>query len=277
MTVASKDELHLRKLLMRMFWDGEEHPSVEVPLGDFFGATFGVTTNFVSLPLATSPQDGRGLNCFFPMPFGDGGRIEVVNTSRCKIDALYFYIDYETFSQLPEGMGRFHAWFNREKKTRPTAPDERSAPPNLSGEDNYLILDAEGRGHYVGCILAVDSPQKIWYGEGDDMIFVDGEKFPPSLHGTGTEDYFNCAWCPRQVHHAPYHGYIYVSHPNERDWSGRTAMYRFHLEDPVSFKKSIRVTIEHGHANALELDISSVAYWYQLEPHKRLPKCGVLD
>ncbi len=104
-----------------------------------------------------------------------------------------------------------------------------------------------------------------WYGEGDDMIFVDGEAFPPSLHGTGTEDYFNTAWCPSQGYSAPYHGITLPGGPN---WSGKVSLYRFHIEDPVCFRRSIRVTIEHGHNNQRSDDYSSTAYWYQAEPHK---------
>jgi len=267
-TIDSEDPHFLRKIVLRMFWDDETNPSVEVPVGDFFGATHGITKNFVSLPLTASPQDGRGFNCFLPMPFSKRARITVENESEKSVKALYYYIDYELYESLDTGLGRFHAWWNRERFTTPTAEDEEKTLPNLSGEENYLILEAEGMGHYIGVVMAVDSPQKIWYGEGDDMIFIDGEKFPPSLHGTGTEDYFCSAWCPRQEYSAPYHGYIIVSHPEERDWSGKTTMYRFHIEDPISFERSIRVTIEHGHANALKLDISSVAYWYQIEPHK---------
>ena len=107
-----------------------------------------------------------------------------------------------------------------------------------------------------------------WYGEGDDMIFIDGEQWPPSLHGTGTEDYFNTAYCPADKYDAPYHGMTLPGGPN---WSGKSSYYRFHIEDAIHFRKSIKVTIEHGHANHRADDISSTAYWYQLEPHKPFP------
>ena len=136
-----------------------------------------------------------------------------------------------------------------------------------------MILEAEGHGHYVGCNLAIHNLRAPglewnWYGEGDDMIFVDGEPFPPSLHGTGTEDYFNTAWCPTQEYSAPYHG---ITMAGERNWAGKIALYRFHVEDPVRFQRSIRVTIEHGHANRRSDDYSSTAYWYQAEPHASFP------
>jgi transposase len=113
-----------------------------------------------------------------------------------------------------------------------------------------------------------ETQQWNWYGEGDDMIFIDGEGWPPSLHGTGTEDYFNTAWSPKQEYSAPYHGITLGGGDN---WSGHVSLYRFHVEDPVTFEKSIRVTLEHGHANKRSDDFSSVAYWYQVEPHRPFP------
>jgi hypothetical protein len=140
---------------------------------------------------------------------------------------------------------------------------------NVTGQGNYTILEAEGRGHYVGCVLNVHNLCETnlwnWYGEGDDMIFIDGEEWPPSLHGTGTEDYFNTAWCPQKEYSAPYHGITLGGGDN---WGGHVSLYRLHVEDPVTFERSIRVTIEHGHANKRSDDYSSVAYWYQVEPHR---------
>jgi hypothetical protein len=104
-----------------------------------------------------------------------------------------------------------------------------------------------------------------WPGEGDDMFFIDGEPWPPRLHGTGTEDYVNMAWCPTQVYCAPYHGLILGGGDN---WKGKITYYRYHIQDPVHFTRSIRATIEHGHANHRSDDVSSTAYWYQNEPHK---------
>ena len=277
MTANSIEDHYLRKVLLRMFWDEEQEPSVLVPLGDFFGMGHGLTRNFVSLPLSMSPRNGRGLNCFFPMPFYKKAKIEAVNEGNQPL-TLYFYIDYEIHSKLEEDLGMFHAQWRRENPTTAVNPPGDRDKVNLDGKENYVILEAEGRGHYVGCNLNVDCREKRWYGEGDDMIFIDGDA-RPTLNGTGTEDYFNCAYSPSEEYHAPYHGYPLVSHPRElltpssaprlvRDYSGRTSMYRFHIEDPVTFKESIRVTIEHGHANALSNDYSSTAYWYQTEPHK---------
>jgi Protein of unknown function (DUF2961) len=266
----------LRRLLIRMYWDGETEPSVLVPLGDFFGVGHARTVNFASAPLQMSPEDGKGFNCFFHMPFASGARIEVVSEMREESVYLYYYVDYEEFDALDEGLGRFHAQWRRQnpcpgpgQAPGETNEDYLLTGTNLDGAANYVILDAEGRGHYVGCVLSIrnlrPTDQWNWYGEGDDMIFIDGDTWPPTLHGTGTEDYFNTAWCPSQSYSAPYHGITLPGGPN---WSGDISLYRFHVEDPVTFTRHIRVSIEHGHANKRTDDYSSVAYWYQAEPHK---------
>ncbi len=264
----------LRRLVLKMYWDGEEQPSVLTPLGDFFGVGHARTTNFASLPLQMSPQDGKAFNSFFHMPFANGARIEVESELSHDRVLLYYYVDYESFDVLEEGLGRFHAQWRRQNPTN--GRDETGMSneevlfggSNLDGASNYVILDAQGRGHYVGCVLSIqnlrDTMQWNWYGEGDDMIFVDGEPWPPRLHGTGTEDYFNTAWCPDQAYAAPYHG---ITLPGGANWGGQVSYYRFHVEDPITFERSIRVTIEHGHDNRRSDDVSSVAYWYQDEPH----------
>ena len=278
-TMASDDPRYLRKYLLRMFWDGEKNPSVEVPVGDFFGVGHGVANHFVSLPLNMTRGPGRdiraGMNCYFPMPYAKSARIEMENQCVETVHHFY-YIDYEEYDALPEDQGRFHAWWNCEN---PTKAVRLRGGLNTTGDENYLILDAKGRGHYVGCVLSIDNinPPTAghgWYGEGDDMIFIDGEKWPPSLHGTGTEDYFCEAWgFPSGEYAGPYHGVSLAG--GIQDWTGKWSLYRFHIEDAVHFQKSIRVSIEHGHANNLANDYSSVAYWYQTEPHKKFPKLRV--
>lgn len=283
----------LRKLVLRIYWDGEETPSVEAPLGDFFGIGFGISKNYCSAAFAMSPEDGRALNCFFPMPFAERARFTI--ESNCQNSTnFYFYIDYEEQPCLPEDAGRFHACWRREADTNGWAPKEQgllerekanvSGEPawipaawmnkNTDGKDNYVILEAHGRGKYVGCNLNIEmfEPQcNDWYGEGDDMIFVDGEAWPPSLHGTGTEDYFNTAFCPTQTFCTPWHGLtVYSGDPALPGYKymGKNSMYRLHINDPIHFSSSIRVTIEHGHCNKLSNDYSSTAYWYQTEPHR---------
>ncbi len=287
MTMASPDPLFARKVVLRMWWDSEpaETPSVQVPIGDFFGIGHSIVKNFWSLPLTMSPSDGRGFNCFFPMPFASGARIEVTNET-ADLFHLYFYIDHEAYNHLDEGYGRFHAQWRRENPTTGWGDPSRrfcqdriyaqeiNVAPNLSDADNYVILEAEGKGHYVGCHLDIDCfarEKNDWYGEGDDMVVIDGDPWPPRLHGTGTEDYFNTAYCPRDEFCTPYHGITVYSGTEEWPWKGKNSLYRFHIEDPIYFERSIRVSIEHGHANNLSNDYSSTAYWYQAEPHKPFP------
>ena len=274
-TISCEDPYHLRKVILRMWWDGEKSPSVEVPVGDFFGLGHGQTTYFSSLPLQMFK---RGFNCWFPMPFAGGALIEIENECEKEL-TYYFYIDYEAFQGLNDDYGRFHVQWRRENPTvvNDIETDEKKRLINLTGKDNYIILDAEGKGHYVGCHLDIDMPSPGWWGEGDDMFFIDGDKWPPTLHGTGTEDYFCGAWNYnnlKQTFCTPYYGYHFKT--NE-DYTGKHSQYRFHIEDPIRFEKSLLFTIEHGHANNKQGDWSSTAYWYQREPHKDFPPLLPVD
>jgi hypothetical protein len=257
MTIASQEKHHLRKLALRMWWDDETSPSVETPIGDFFGVGNAAVREFYSLPLTMTT--GRGFNCYFPMPFRKQAKITVTNDGDTRTDALYWHIDYETFDRLAPDMAYFHARWHRENPTIATAGE-----PNTSGAENYVILDAKGRGHYVGCVYTVHQLSPGWWGEGDDMMFIDGEK-TPSIAGTGSEDYFNAAWGFAHEYFGPFHGCTIVNRKGELE--NVTCVYRFHLLDPVRFSRSITVTIEHGHANDRSDDISSLAFWYQTEPH----------
>lgn len=309
MTIGSDDLLFPRKLVLRMYWDGQQHPSVESPLGDFFGVGHGTLGHYVSLPLSVISQidpirrrHRAALNCFFPMPFSNGARITLTNDGDRDVEAVYYYVDYEEYppERTPDDVLRFHAQWRCERPTTPPADyarwtlsaEQRAALlptypprysdevvrnftyPNPSGDENYVILDAAGRGHYVGCNLSVDNLDPLpgfgWFGEGDDMIFIDGEPFPPSLHGTGTEDYFCAAYCyPTGAYSGPYHGISLAG--DTETWQGKWTTYRFHIEDPIAFERSIRVTIEHGHANTQANDYASVAYWYQTLPNRPFP------
>jgi hypothetical protein len=292
-TTRCYSPMYLRKLVLEMYWDGSASPGVRTPLGDFFGVGHAVSAHYVSLPLSmvTGPRRGpkgpfaAAMNCYFPMPFATGARIQIRNEADLPVENLFYYVDYELTSEAPPSdVGRFHAEYRQEKpcqKVEHPGDVENPAPwdlpgVNLTGEDNYVILDAEGTGHYVGCLLSIDNfdasnQTYSWPGEGDDMIFIDGESWPPSLHGTGTEDYFNAAWgFPSGAYAGPYHGISLASSAQEH--FGKWSMYRFHIEDPIRFSSSIRVTIEHGHANDQGNDYSSVAYWYQHLPHRPLPE-----
>jgi hypothetical protein len=253
-------------ILLRMYWDGNEAPSVESPIGPFFGQGWDEGYDFASLPLAAGPAEGRALVSYFVMPFSHGARIEIENDTGREIQNLYYYIDYVELDTLSEDMGRFHAWYNH-KLAEP--PPEDALRKNTTGSDNYLIADIEGKGHFVGVNYYVHSPTPWWYGEGDDMIFIDGEPWPPSLHGTGTEDYFNTAFGPNTLFGHPYFGYARVN--NDVGYLGRTHAYRFHISDPIYFDESLKFTIEHGHDNNMMLDLATVAYWYQTGPHKPYP------
>lgn len=267
-------ELSRNDIILRAYWDGSDVPCVESPIGPFFGQGWDESYDFASYPLAAGPRDGRGLVSYFAMPFANGARIEVENDSGRGIDAFYYYVDYVELETLPPGMGRFHAWYNRElTEALPDGENEWSLlgpqGKNTTGADNYLIADLRGKGHYVGVNYYVQSPSPMWYGEGDDMFFIDGEAWPPSLHGTGTEDYFNTSWSPNTKFAHPFYGYGRVN--DDVGWLGRTHVYRFHVTDPVYFDDSLRFSIEHGHDNNLTLDLATVAYWYQSEPHKAYP------
>ncbi|HEX2534048.1 MAG TPA: glycoside hydrolase family 172 protein [Chitinophagaceae bacterium] len=281
-TIAPGPETVLRDdIILRMYWDGNTFPSVEAPLGSFFGQGWNEAYNYYTQPLLVTPGDSKALVCYFSMPFANGARIEIENQNEKAIDNFYYYVDYYEMAQLPPDMGRFHAWFNSE--VTETDPAERENEwgvlkpqvPNKTPARNYLIADIKGRGQFVGVNYYVNSPSPIWYGEGDDMFFIDGSE-RPTLHGTGTEDYFNTAWCPKEVFMTPYFGYpkVHLAENTGRrwdiGWSGRTHVYRFHITDPVYFDKSLRFSIEHGHNNVLILELRTVAYWYQSEA-ARLP------
>lgn len=276
-TSASDEPFWTRRVVLRAWWDGEEQPSIEVPLGDFFGCGHGTIRRYASAPLDMSgPDDANhsAFNCWWPMPFGSRARLEVSNEGDQPRN-LYFYVDYELAQEPDPAALRFHAQWRRcapcQGWMRPeqnVADRDVNDVVNLDGADNYVILDAEGKGHYVGCNLSIDSRRGMWWGEGDDMIFIDDDTWPPSLHGTGTEDYFSHAYGMQDTF-GPFHG---VSVWNDhKDWEGQFTVYRYHIADPVQFRRRIRVTIEHGHANGRSDDYASTAYWYQGEPHKAFP------
>jgi len=279
---------HYRECLLRFYWDGAKTPSVNVPLGDFFCLGHGMVNSFQSALFTASANFnhtsgiGCALNCYVPMPFRKHCRIELVNESK-QPHTQYFYIDYETLdpAEMDENVGYFHAEFRRTNPFGGWGPKMTVNSPEVDAaickerwawENNYVLLDTRGRGHYIGCNLSVTNLTKIWWGEGDDMIWVDGYKWPPDLHGTGTEDYLNQAWGmqPNAFLHNGSSLYEALTVPTGprpvRTDGGYQTGYVFHLENPVRFEKEIKVTIEHGHANHLANEMSSVAYWYAAKP-----------
>jgi hypothetical protein len=252
-----------KKIVLRMYWDGEKDPSVEAPISDFFGVGHGLNRNYASLPFVCTSQ-GRARNCFWQMPFRKSAKIEVINEGSRTVGSFYYYIDYREVEELPAETRYFHAQYRQEFP--PTAAKfERGQPlQNLDGTNNYLFLDAEGAGHYVGVSYSILNRASGWWGEGDDFIWVDGEKFQ-SFNGTGSEDYFCDAWGMRESQSLFYGCPLQESGYDPGD---KATVYRFHITDPIPFTKSIKVSIEHGHANNRSDYLSSVAYWYQTEPHK---------
>jgi hypothetical protein len=273
-TIDSSDKMHLKNLVLRAWWDGEATPSVEVPIGDFFGLGLGEYFTYQSALLAVAPI--KALNAYFKMPFGTAARITLTNESEIPTNALYFAVDYVTLASLPGNLGRFHAQYRQAAPCKGWTNNwtHQYEPPvgnrkNLSGEGNYIFLEAEGKGHFVGVTHAVELNRGEWFGEGDDMIFIDGDKLP-TINGTGTEDYYNGAWdFGGKAFDYLHNGAPYIV--NAERLGGRWCLYRWHIESPITFEKSIRVTIEHGHANGRSDNFYSTAYWYQAEPHAAFP------
>lgn len=279
-TIATDDRRHLKALVLRMYWDGESTPSVETPIGDFFGLGLGEYYLYQSIPLSVGAD--KALNSFFPMPFQKHARITVTNEGTSKVDAFYFNIDYRAYSKpLPADELYFHAqyrqaapahgWTNQWRSNGDANVDEKK---NLNGEGNYVWMEATGRGHFVGVTMSVLQNQDQWWGEGDDMFFIDGEKLP-SINGTGSEDYFLGAW--DFGGHPFSYGLFGAPVVGKEVAGGRSSVYRFHLDSPIPFTKSLRATIEHGHANHRSDNFFSVAYWYQTEPHAAFPELPKLE
>ena len=256
-----------REMVLRIFWDGRKEPGVEAPVGDFFASAFGQRMAVNSLPVAV--EGGASYNCFWPMPFARSARIEIENDGDKPIALLYYNVDWLEQDRLPPDTPYFHAQY-------------RQDCPLKEGGGDYLIFEGEGRGHYVGTVLAVRSRSPGWFGEGDEKIAIDDDA-EPTVWGTGTEDYFLCAWGLRTCSF-PYFGVPYTD--GGHVLGGRTCAYRWHLADPIVFQKKLRVAIErmgwisidenpkHESTswNERQDDYSSVAFWYQVGEPKRFAK-----
>lgn len=255
---------HPGEIVLRMYWDGAEDPAVEAPLGDFFGAGFGLRQEVRSIPVQV--EGGDGYNVYWQMPFFERGRITVTNEGAKNVRSFYYQVDYTELDSLPDGTAYFCAQYRQEF-------------PETLGKD-YLILNAEGRGHYVGTVMSVQSRSPFWFGEGDARIYVDGDTVP-TIQGTGTEDYFLSAWGLNE-HLFPYFGVTHMS-DDPSNLGARATMYRWHVDDPIRFTKSLRFEIEHtgwisadetvtgeidGHVER-EDDVATVAFWYQVGQPKR--------
>ena len=220
-TYRVRDDVYAnRNVVLRMWWDDEEAPSVECPIGDFFAVGNGAYADVDSEPVQVA-ADGRALNCYWPMPFGKRARIEVENQGPGFVDSFYYYVDYEGLKEAPKPLATFHCQYRQEY-------------PVVDGQD-YVFAEIEGKGQYVGTVLSWWAIEDGWPGEGDDRFYIDGEK-TASIQGTGTEDYFSTSWGFRVVHRGNYG----VSLWDGADEGCRATAYRWHLKDPVRFKKSLR-------------------------------------
>ena len=263
-TLAADDPQHLKKIVLRMFWDGETEPSVETPVGDFFGLNLGEYFLYESALLSVAPV--KALNAYFPMPFRKSALITATNEGDSPIGAYYWNIDYQVLPGLPENLGYFHAQY---RQSAPCPGWKTAEKTNLSGQNNYVFMETAGRGHLVGVTQGIVLNQDGWWGEGDDMLFVDGGAAPITT-GTGSEDYYNGAWgFEGKEFHYRHIGVPFVANPFSL--GGKWCCYRWHLDSPLVFNKSLRFTIEHGAGNDRSDDFYSVAYWYQTEPHARFP------
>jgi hypothetical protein len=263
---------HLKKVVLRMYWDDETTPSVETPIGDFFGLGLGTYTIFQSALIVVAPD--QALNSYFHMPFSKHGRITVTNEGSKEISDYYWNIDWVRLPSLAPQTAYFHAQY------RQCTPCQGWYKGNFYGNDfteahkdprwlnksvdsNYVFLEAHGDGQLVGVTLSVFENQWGGWNEGDEMIWIDGET-EPRIHGTGGEDYFNGAWGFSKLYSFPLVG---LTEFHGWEPGARFSMYRWHLEAPIRFRKSIKYTIEDGHANLRSDNFYSVAYWYQKEPH----------
>jgi hypothetical protein len=283
-TTINASRFHFRQLVLRAWWDGEETPSVEVPIGDLFCVPHCTPVPVHSLAVVVNPGSSDlsswGFNLYLPMPFATSARIELTYEAiphhPADVIAFWYHIALERYdAPLSPEVGRFHAQWRRENPTTPKAGTDVNSPIwngiNLGGQENYVALVAEGKGQMVGLHLQVDNLGGGWWGEGDDMIFVDGrqgEQWPPTYHGTGTEEIFGGGAGPNHPYTGPYTGFHMVENP---DYAGKSAMYRWYLTDPIRFRRSLTWTIEHGHDDNYQNDYTSVAYWYQTEPHAPFP------
>lgn len=269
-TISSSETFHLKKLVLRFYWDGEQTPSVETPIGDFFGLGLGEYLEWNAMPLNVAPL--RSLNSYWYMPFARSAKVTLTHEGTVQVGALYYNVDLRRLRSLPPDTAYFHAQY-RQGSPNPGASTtwasnaDANAAKNPAGERNYVMLEATGRGHFVGVTHSVLQNQDFWWGEGDEMIFIDGSP-TPQIVGTGSEDYYTGSWDFQRPFSYPYAGAPLVG--IERAGS-RSFAYRFHIEDPIPFERSIKVTMEHGHANHRSDNWFTVAYWYQVEPHGPMP------
>ena len=258
-TVAKE---HWRELILRIYWDDQNQPSVETPLADFFcNGWHRKAANINAIPINVNPTGG--LNCYFPMPFRKHAKITIENLSDKNIGGFFYTVNY-CLTEIADHEAYFHAQFRR---TNP-----------LPYKEDYVIIDGiQGQGHFVGCSMSWQQHNDVWWGEGEIKMFMDGDDEFPTICGTGTEDYFGGAWGFKDNYSAPFMGYPVGQ--DESPCNGeRHGLYRFHVMDPVRFKSDFKVTMQAlgwqsgGRFMALQDDIASCAFWYQTLPTAPFPK-----
>lgn len=270
--------MNWRKLILRFYWDGEETPSIEVPLGDFFCMGWNERSFINSIPISVNP--GCGMNSYWPMPFRKHCRMTIENTTGDDVGVIYYQVDY-ALAEVPEDAGYLHAQWRR-------------SHPLKHKQVHTLVDGVRGHGHYVGTYLAWQANSTGWWGEGEVKFYLDGDGEHPTICGTGTEDYFGGAWNFEEppgtymTFSTPFLGlHQHVTGDGQTKQGRRFGMYRWHIPDPVRFEKDFRATIQalgwrepregRGRYQALQDDLASVAYWYQAEPHAPFPALPDLD
>ncbi len=252
----------IRDLVLRMYWDGEDEPSVEVPLGDFFCCGHGQYSNVNSQPVTVGSNGG--MNTYFQMPFREHAEITIENDGPADIDGPYFFyqIDYSLVDGIDAETPYFHAQWRR---SNPVSP----------GTDHVIVDGIEGEGHYVGSQFSWAVLEQNWWGEGEVKCYIDGDEEYPTICGTGVEDYVGGAWCfgDNETFSTPYLGYH--QYEDGEDQVPLHGMYRWHVPDPIRFREDLRMTVQDiGHRGELferSDDIATTAYWYQREPHNEFP------
>ena len=270
-TISAPTTYHLKEIVLRIYWNGNTKPSVEVPVGDFFGLNLGQYNVYQSAFLNCSSV--KALNSYFAMPFQKSARITVTNESSKAVGAFYSNVDYQLVPTLPERSLYFHAQYRQAIPNQAVNYASPAKELNADGSRNYVFMETRGVGQLLGVTLGVLQNSENWMGEGDEMVFVDQET-KPMITGTGSEDYFCGAWNfggrDGAVPFAHlYNGAHLISSP-ERP-GGRYCLYRWHADNPITFRKYLKHTIEHGHANDRADCFYSVAYWYQSEPYTDFP------
>lgn len=266
------DPAFYRRLVLRIYWDGEEDPSVEVPLGDFFCNGWCVPCNVNSLPISVNSTGG--FNSYWEMPFHKHARITLENISPDEVRHFYFQIDY-ALTDVPEDVAYLHAQWRRNN-------------PLPYMQDHTLIDGVIGQGHYVGTYIAWGVHNNLWWGEGEIKFYIDGDTDYPTICGTGTEDYFGGAWgFDLNDHYHPFTGpylgfHQFIDSDGAYKGQQRFGLYRWHVRDPIRFQKDLRVTLQalgwrselegKGRYLPLQDDIASTTFWYQSEPHAPFPE-----